>query len=128
MSENKKIIFSEDAPKPIGPYSQGIKIGNFLFTAGQIAIDPKTNELIKGDIKEETRRVLENLKAILTQEGFSLKDVIKVNIYLVDLSYFPQVNEVYSEYFKEDFPVRTTVGVASLPKGARIEIDLLAYR
>ncbi|MEO0098671.1 MAG: RidA family protein [candidate division WOR-3 bacterium] len=128
MSENKKIIFSEDAPKPIGPYSQGIKIGNFLFTAGQIAIDPKTNELIKGDIKEETRRVLENLKAILTQEGFSLKDVIKVNIYLVDLSHFPQVNEVYSEYFKEDFPVRTTVGVASLPKGARIEIDLLAYR
>ncbi|MEO0117337.1 MAG: RidA family protein [candidate division WOR-3 bacterium] len=128
MSENKKIIFSEDAPKPIGPYSQGIKIGNFLFTAGQIAIDPKTNELIKGDIKEETRRVLENLKAILTREGFSLKDVIKVNIYLVDLSYFPQVNEVYAEYFKEDFPVRTTVGVASLPKGARIEIDLLAYR
>lgn len=126
--ENKKIIFTKNAPTPIGPYSQGIKVGNFLFTAGQIGIDPKTNELVKGDIKEETRQVLENLKAILAQEGFSLKDVIKVNIYLADLTFFPQVNEVYGEYFKEDFPVRTTIGVASLPKGAGIEIDLLAYR
>jgi len=128
MEKMKKVVWTKDAPAPIGPYSQGIKIGNFLFTAGQIALDPKTNELVKGDIQEETRQVIENIKAILASEGFSLKDVIKVNIYLVNLTDFPKVNEVYAEYFKEDFPVRTTIGVASLPKGARIEIDAIAYR
>jgi len=128
MEERKKVVFTRDAPSPIGPYSQGIRIGNFLFTAGQIPIDPKTNELIKGDIQKETRQVLENIKAILEAEGFSLNDVIKVNIYLVNLDEFPKVNEIYWEYFKENFPVRTTIGVASLPKGVRIEIDAIAYR
>ncbi len=123
-----KIIFSEKAPRPIGPYSQAIRVGNLLISSGQIPIDPKTNELLKGDIKDEVRQALDNLKAVLSAEGFSLSDVVKVNIYLLDLNEFPKVNEVYAEYFKENFPARTTVGVSSLPQGARVEIDVIAAK
>ncbi len=128
MKEAISYIFTKEAPIPIGPYSQAVRVENLLFTSGQIAIDPKTGELIKGDIKDETRQVLENIKAVLKAAGMSLGDVIKVNIYLVEIKDFPKVNEVYEEYFKTDHPARATVAVAALPKGARIEMDAIAYQ
>ncbi len=123
-----RVIYTDRAPAPIGPYHQAVQVGNFIFTSGQIPIDPKTNQLIKGDIKYETRQVLENIKAILEAGGVSLREVVKVNIFLVDINDFPKVNEVYQEYFPENFPARTTVQVSALPKGARIEMDAIAYR
>jgi len=122
----KKIVFTEKAPKPIGPYSQAIIAGNLIFTAGQIPIDPATNQVVQGDIKEQTRRVLENLRAILESVGATFDDVVKVTIYMKDLNEFSAMNEVYSEYFKNSPPARTTVEVSRLPRDVRIEIDLIA--
>lgn len=93
------VIYTEKAPKPIGPYSQAIKVGNFLFVSGQIPIDPKTGELVKGGIKEQTKAVMENLKAIIESAGFTLQDVVMSNVYLKDLNMFNDFNEVYSTYF-----------------------------
>jgi 2-iminobutanoate/2-iminopropanoate deaminase len=100
----KKVVFTEKAPKPIGPYSQAIIAGNLIFTAGQIPIDPATNQVVQGDIKEQTRRVLENLRAILESVGATFDDVVKVTIYMKDLNEFSAMNEVYSEYFKNSPP------------------------
>ena len=122
----KKVVFTEKAPKPIGPYSQAIIAGNLIFTAGQIPIDPATNQVVQGDIKEQTRRVLENLRAILESAGATFDDVVKVTIYMKDLNEFSAMNEVYSEYFKNSPPARTTVEVSRLPRDVRIEIDLIA--
>jgi 2-iminobutanoate/2-iminopropanoate deaminase len=122
----KKVVFTEKAPKPIGPYSQAIIAGNLIFTAGQIPIDPATNQVVQGDIKEQTRRVLENLRAILESVGATFDDVVKVTIYMKDLNEFSAMNEVYSEYFKNSPPARTTVEVSRLPRDVRIEIDLIA--
>jgi 2-iminobutanoate/2-iminopropanoate deaminase len=122
----KKVVFTEKAPKPIGPYSQAIITGNLIFTAGQIPIDPATNQVVQGDIKEQTRRVLENLRAILESVGATFDDVVKVTIYMKDLNEFSAMNEVYSEYFKNSPPARTTVEVSRLPRDVRIEIDLIA--
>jgi 2-iminobutanoate/2-iminopropanoate deaminase len=121
-------VFTDRAPKPIGPYSQAVIAGNFVFLAGQIPIDPKTGELVDGDIKEQTRRVLENIKAVLEKAGCSLKDVVNVTVFLKDLSHFNEFNEVYSEYFSESKPARATIQVAALPKNALVEIVAIAYR
>lgn len=124
----KRIIYTEKAPKPIGPYSQAIIAGDFIFTSGQIPIDPKTNQLVQGDIKEQTRQVLENLKAILEEAGVTFDDVVKVTVYMKDLNEFSAMNEVYSEYFKNSPPARTTVEVSRLPRDVKIEIDLIAVK
>jgi 2-iminobutanoate/2-iminopropanoate deaminase len=121
-------VFTDRAPKPIGPYSQAVIAGNFVFLAGQIPIDPKTGELVDGGIKEQTRRVLENIKAVLEKAECSLKDVVNVTVFLKDLSYFNEFNEVYSEYFSENKPARATIQVAALPKNALVEIVAIAYR
>ncbi|MEM0173352.1 MAG: RidA family protein [Sulfolobaceae archaeon] len=124
----KKIIYSERAPKPIGPYSQAIQIGNLLFISGQIAIDPKTNQLIEGGIEEQTERVLENIKAILEQAGFSMSDIVMTFVYLKDLNDFNAFNKVYEKYFKDNPPARVTVQVSKLPRDAKIEIAAIASK
>lgn len=124
----KRIIYTEKAPKPIGPYSQAIIAGDFIFTSGQIPIDPKTNQLVQGDIKEQTKQVLENLKAILEEAGVTFDDVVKVTVYMKDLNEFSAMNEIYSEYFKNSPPARTTVEVSRLPRDVKIEIDLIAVK
>jgi len=120
------ITHSDQAPKAIGPYEQAIKFDGLLLTSGQIAIDPATGKLIEGDISAQTRRVMENLKAILEAGGTSLDRVIKATVYLTDLSTFSKMNEVYAQYLGDVKPARSTVGVASLPLGASVEIDLVA--
>jgi reactive intermediate/imine deaminase len=116
-------IFTDHAPKAIGPYSQAVRAGNTVYLSGQIPLDPRTGELVSGDIKLETRRVFDNLKAVTEAGGGGLKDVARVTIFLTDLGHFPQVNEVMAEYFQEPYPARATLGVAALPRGARVEID-----
>lgn len=116
-------IFTDQAPKAIGPYSQAVRAGNTVYLSGQIPLDPKSGELVKGDIATETRRVFDNLKAVAGAAGDGLQDVVRVTVYLVDLGDFAKVNEVMAEYFKEPYPARVTIGVAALPRGARVEID-----
>ncbi|MCG2883638.1 MAG: RidA family protein [Sulfolobales archaeon] len=124
----KEVVFTERAPRPIGPYSQAIKLGNLLFVSGQIPIDPATNEVAKGGIKEQTERVLENVKAILEAANMTLDDVVMAFVYLSDMADFPQFNEVYSRYFKERPPARVTVAVKSLPRDVKVEIAVIAGR
>ena len=116
-------VFTDLAPKAIGPYSQAVRAGNTVYLSGQIPLDPKSGELVKGDIQQEARRVFENLKAVATTAGDGLQQVVRVTIYLTDLGDFTQVNEVMAEYFQEPYPARATIGVAALPRGARIEVD-----
>ena len=118
-----EIIFTEDAPRAIGTYSQAVKVGNIIYLSGQIPLVPKTMELIKGDKKNQIKRVFMNLAAVAKASGGSLSDITKLNIYLTDLSDFPLINEILPEYFSEPYPARAVVGVASLPKGATIEMD-----
>jgi len=122
----KEVVFTERAPKPIGPYSQAIRLGNLLFVSGQIPIDPATNEVAKGGIKEQTERVLENVRAILEAANMTLDDVVMAFVYLSDMADFPQFNEVYSRYFKERPPARVTVAVKSLPRDVKVEIAVIA--
>ena len=119
----REIIFTNDAPKAIGTYSQAVKIGNTVYLSGQIPLIPKTMEMIDGDIKEQITRVFMNLDAVAKASGGSLSDVSKLNIFLVDLSDFPLVNEIMSEYFNEPYPARAVIGVSNLPKGAMVEMD-----
>lgn len=121
-----QIIFTEKAPKPIGPYSQAIKYENLIFISGQIAIDPQTNQFVDGDIKTQTKIILENIKAILEEAGLSLNHIIKTTIFLTDLTLFSDFNEIYEEYFNQHKPARSTVEVRRLPKNALIEIEVLA--
>jgi len=123
----KEVIQTEKAPKPIGPYSQAIRAGNFIFLSGQIPIDPKTGELVKGDIRQQTQQVLENIRGVLESQGLGMQDVVKVNIFLKDMGNFNQMNEVYATYFSATPPARSTVEVAKLPKNAEIEIEAIAY-
>jgi len=116
-------VFTDRAPKAIGPYSQAVRVGGTVYLSGQIPLDPKTGELVSGDINLEVRRVFDNLKAVAETAGDGLKDVVRVTVYLTDLGHFPKVNEVMAEYFKEPYPARVTIGVAALPRGARVEID-----
>src|SRR4030042_962399 len=122
----KRVIHTDRAPKAIGPYSQAIQAGNFLFLSGQIPIDPKTGELVKGDIRQQTRQVLENMKGVLESQKLGMEDVVKATIFLKDIGNFNQVNEVYAAYFPSSPPARSTVEVAKLPRGAEIEIEAIA--
>ena len=117
------VIETLDAPQAIGTYSQGIKSGNLVFTSGQIPLNPKTGELINGDFKMEISQVLTNLNAVLKSGGSSLKKAVKLTVFLTDLSYFPQVNEVFKEFFPENPPARSAVQVSALPMNAKIEIE-----
>ena len=120
-------ILTTDAPKPIGPYSQGIIVdGRFVYTAGQVAIDPATNQLIVGDIKIQTRQVLKNVEAILKAAGTSMNSVVKTTVFLKDFSDFAAMNEVYAEFFSASAPARSTVEVARLPRDMKVEIEALA--
>jgi 2-iminobutanoate/2-iminopropanoate deaminase len=122
----KKIISTNEAPKAIGPYSQAVRSGRFLFCSGQIPLDPKSGEIVPGDITAQTRRVLDNIAAVLRAEGGTFEDVVKTTIFLTDLNDFQTVNEIYGSYFKNQPPARSTVQVAALPKGARVEIEVIA--
>ena len=121
-----KPISTDRAPRAIGPYSQGIIAGGFLFTAGQIALDPSTGHMVPGDVVAQTERVLTNLQAILAQAGAGWGDVVKTTVYLTDLAAFPQVNEVYGRMIGDARPARSTVQVSALPRGALVEIDAVA--
>jgi 2-iminobutanoate/2-iminopropanoate deaminase len=122
----KKIISTNEAPAAIGPYSQAVRSGRFLFCSGQIPLDPKSGQIVPGDIDAQTRRVLNNIAAVLRAEGATFEDVVKTTIFLTDLGDFQKVNEIYGSYFKNEPPARSTVQVAALPKGARVEIEVIA--
>lgn len=122
----KEKVYTEDAPAAIGPYSQAIKANGFVFVSGQVALDPRTGQLVGEDVKAQTRRVLENIKAILEASGSSLDKVVKATVYLKDLNHFNQMNEIYGEYFKENPPARATVQVSRLPRDAAVEIEVVA--
>ena len=122
----KKRIFTGDAPAAIGPYSQGMRSGRFVFCSGQIPLDPKSGEIVSGDIATQTRRVMDNIAAILRMEGLILDHVVKTTIFLTDLGDFQAVNEIYGSYFKQDPPARSTVQVSALPRGASVEIEVIA--
>lgn len=121
-----KITFTEKAPTPIGPYSQGVRAGSTLYCAGQVPLDPKTGQIVSGDAAEQTRRVLDNLFAVLAANDLSSTHVVKTTVFLADMADYPAMNEIYANYFQANVPARTTVAVAGLPRGARIEIDAVA--
>jgi|TARA_B100001113_G_C20815211_1_gene494300 reactive intermediate/imine deaminase len=123
----KKIIFTEKAPKAIGPYSQGVVAGNTLYISGQVPLNPETSSLIEGDIASQAKQVISNIENICIEAGASLSDIVKLNIYLTDLSNFSDVNEVMQERFAEPYPARATVEVAGLPLGVEIEMDAIVY-
>lgn len=122
----KQAISSSSAPKAIGPYSQAVRFGDFLFLSGQVPLDPATGNMVEGDISAQTRRVMDNLAAVLQSAGLTFAHVARTTIFLADMSDFAKVNEVYGSYFSEPFPARATVQVARLPKEARVEIDAIA--
>ena len=122
----KKIISTNDAPAAIGPYSQAVRSGDLLFCSGQISLDPKSGQIVPGDIAAQTRRVLDNIAAVLKAEGLTFENVIKTTIFLTDLGDFQTVNEIYASYFKQQPPARSTVQVSALPKGAKVEIEAIA--
>lgn len=124
----KKIIRINNAPAPIGPYNQAVQFGNLLFVSGQIAIDAQSGELIIGDVKTETTIVMQNLSGILKEAGMDFSNVLKATIFLTDMKYFAQVNEIYGSYFTENPPARETVAVAGLPKGVNVEISVIAAK
>ena len=121
-------ISTNAAPAAIGPYSQAIVCGQMVFCSGQIALDPQTGQLIQGDVREQTRRVMQNLSAVLQAAGSSLDRVVKTTVFLPSISDFAAMNEVYGEFFPSDPPARSTVGVAELPRGARVEVECIALR
>lgn len=121
----KQIISTDLAPAAIGTYSQAVRVGNTIWVSGQIPLDPATKEIIPGDIEAQVRRVFENLKAIVMAAGARLDDVVKVTIFLTDLAHFALVNKVMAEYFREPYPARAAVGVASLPRGAQVEVECI---
>lgn len=123
---NKRIIYTDKAPKAIGPYSQAISIGTMVYTAGQIGLDPATMELVSGGVEEQTRQVLANLKNILDAAGTNIGNVIKTTVFLQDMGDFSKMNAIYAEAFNENPPARTTVAAAGLPKGALVEIECVA--
>lgn len=124
----REVIVADGAPKPFAgaPYSQAIRVGDFVFCAGQVPLDPESGELVEGGIEQQTRRVMENIKAVLTGAGLSLENVCKATVFVTDLADFGAINAVYAEYFMFDPPARSTVQVAALPAGARVEIEVVA--
>jgi len=123
---SKEAVFTDRAPRPVGPYSQAVKAGNLLFISGQIPIDPRTGELVRGDFKSAVRRVMENLKAIVEAAGATMDDVVKVTVYIRDISKFGEFNEVYSKYFRGPPPARVVVEVSNLPLNADVEVEAIA--
>jgi 2-iminobutanoate/2-iminopropanoate deaminase len=123
---SKEFVYSKNAPEPIGPYSQAIKLNNLIFSSGQIALNPQTGQIAEGNIKAQTKQTLENIKAILTAGGSEISKVIKVTVYLKNIGDFTAMNEVYNEYFGESKPARSTIEAARLPKDSLIEIDVIA--
>jgi 2-iminobutanoate/2-iminopropanoate deaminase len=126
-NEKKSIVSTTDAPAAIGPYSQAVTAGGFVFTSGQIALDPTTGQMVTGGTAEETRQVLANLRAVLAAAGASIDDVVKTTIFLADMDDFGLVNEIYAETFRSAMPARSTVQAARLPRGARVEIEAIAF-
>jgi 2-iminobutanoate/2-iminopropanoate deaminase len=122
----KKIIATTSAPAAVGPYSQAVRVGNFVFCSGQIPLDPATQQIVAGDITAQTKRVLENITAVLRAEGLDFENIVKTTIFLTNLGDFQTVNEIYGSYFKSDPPARSTVQVSALPKGAAVEIEVIA--
>lgn len=122
----KQIIKTTNAPAPIGPYSQAVQAGNFLFVSGQVAINPENGELNIGNIEEETHQVMRNLKAVLLEAGLTFDNVVKSTIFLSDMGTFAQVNDIYGQYFSANFPARETVQVSVLPKNVNVEISVIA--
>jgi 2-iminobutanoate/2-iminopropanoate deaminase len=120
----KKIIHTDAAPAPVGPYSQAVKAGPFLFCSGQIAIDPRTNQVVLGSVQEQTELVMKNIEGVLKAAGASWKDIAKTTIFLTDMADFPKVNEIYGRYFPENPPARSTIAVAGLPKGVNVEVEV----
>lgn len=123
----RQIIHTDRAPQAIGTYSQAVRAGDTVYLSGQVPLDPATMELVTGDIDKEIRRVFDNLKAVAAGAGASLAQAVKVNVYLTDLAHFAKVNEVMAEYIAQPYPARAAVGVAQLPRGARVEIDAVLY-
>jgi 2-iminobutanoate/2-iminopropanoate deaminase len=123
----KRVVYTDKAPKPVGPYSQAVLVNGWLFIAGQIPLDPATGKMVEGSFEDKARRVLENIKAIVEAAGGSLRDVVKVTVYLRDISLFERFNKVYSEYFSEEPPARVVVEVSNLPKNAEVEVEAVAY-
>lgn len=119
----RQIISTNNAPKAIGTYSQAVKVGDTVYLSGQIALNPATMEMVTTDMRAQIARVFDNLKAVAAASGGSLTDVVKLNVYLTDLSHFPLVNEIMAGYFREPYPARAAVGVSALPKGANVEMD-----
>ena len=124
---SKTEIISKKAPNTIGPYSQAVKIGDLIFCSGQIAIDPRTGNLVNGGVKEQTLQVMENLKSVVQAGGSSLENIVKTTVFLQDMDDFPMMNEVYEAYFHKPFPARATIAVSKLPKGALVEIECIAF-
>ena len=122
----KKVINTNQAPAAIGPYSQAIKVGDLVYTSGQIPIDPATGNFVEGGIKEQTRQSLTNIKAILEETGLSMNNVVKTTVFLADMNDFADMNSVYAEFFTEPYPARSAVAVKTLPKGALVEIEVVA--
>lgn len=122
----KEIIKTSEAPAPIGPYNQAVKAGGMLFISGQIALDAEDGSIYKGDIKIETGKVMDNLRAILEAAGMDFSNVVKTSIFLMDMAQFSEVNEIYATYFKDNFPARETIQVAGLPRGVNVEISMIA--
>ncbi|MEX2523667.1 MAG: RidA family protein [Gammaproteobacteria bacterium] len=122
---SREIISTDAAPEAIGPYSQAVRSGDTVYLSGQIPLDPVTMELVAGDMRQQIDRVFRNLEAVATAAGGSLQDVVKLTIYLTDMSHFPLVNEVMAEHFREPYPARAAIGVAQLPKGAQVEMDAI---
>ncbi len=125
-SESKESVFTSKAPKAIGPYSQAIRTESFVFASGQAGLDPQTGELVTGGIEAETRQVLTNLTHVLEASESGLQHVVKTTVFLTDMAEFPRMNAVYAEFFPKEPPTRSTVGVAALPKGAHVEIEMIA--
>ena len=123
----KQLIKPPQSPAAVGPYNHAVRVGDLLFCAGQIPIEPATGNLVTGDIKIQTERVLENVKAILDSQGLTFSNVVKSTVFMVNLGDFAGMNEVYARYFTNDFPARSTIQVAALPKGASVEIEVLAH-
>ena len=125
---SKKVILTKDAPSPVGPYSQAIQAGEFLFIAGQIPADPVTGDIVRNDIQKATKRVMENLKAIVVEAGYSMEDLVRCRVYLKSMDDFKQMNEVYGSYFGEKPPARAAIEVSKLPLDVDVEISAVAWK
>jgi reactive intermediate/imine deaminase len=121
----RQIVQTQQAPQAIGPYSQAVRVGDTVYLSGQIALDPATGELVRGEIELEVRRVLDNLKAVAAAAGGSLDHAVKLTVFLTDLALFGKVNEIMQQYFRAPYPARATIGVAALPRGARVEMECI---